>query len=120
MTLTMSLPGPKVAFDIIQNTGSTSDGMGGILQGWEVYWSIPNGVYSTERLGNVEERRSGKETIFTIHTFYVMCDGEHTITEAMRVRYNSLDYDIMKLDNPAGLGNHWQIKTKEIEEEQST
>ena len=109
----MRLPGPKVTFYIIQNNGSVSDGMGGTVHKWEILITVTNGVYATEKLGNFEERRSGKVDTFSDHKFYMYYDSR--VTPAHRVRFGGKDYSIIKVENPAGKNNHLQLKCKLVE-----
>ena len=109
------IPGPPLSFEIIQNTGSVSDGKGNLLPVWDPFITVEAGVYYQEKLGAYEERRQGAEVGVSMHHFAFYYDADYIVTLSMRVSYEGTDYDIIKINNPQGVNNHWELKCRDVE-----
>ncbi len=113
-TFGITIPGPPATFSIIQNTGTDTDEMGGVKPHWVVYFTVTDGAYFEDKLGSYEERRAGAETAISVHTFVFYYNSAYTVTAKMKVRYNGVDYDIFKAENPQGANATIELQCKEI------
>ena len=109
----MTLPGPRISMTFKRNTGSVSDGMGGILPSWTKLF-ITTGIVGTLR-GSEQTLAMQDGTVAELK-FFVDYDKSTTgrLTERDEVEIDETTYKILYIRNPGLLGSHLEILVERV------
>ena len=111
----MTLPGPRVSVVFFRNTGTVSDGMGGIIAVWTSLFSTTMVVGTTSGKEQIE---AGQDTTVSSLVFFV--DYDATTTGTLTVRDQAVSggvtYRIEYIRNPCLVGEHLELKVMVAEQ----